>query len=90
MITIVPIDDPPARDTVILTLAVTISSIVILLLQLSLKVVGTTVCSTYYLLLESSNWLYLILESLLPLKHMHWEKAPILCLRTIANNQNLP
>ena len=40
-----PIDDPRARDTVMLTSAVTISSIVILLLQLSLKVVGPTVCS---------------------------------------------
>ena len=36
VITIVPIDDQWARDTVMLTLEVTISSIVILLLQLSL------------------------------------------------------
>ena len=45
MITIAPIDDPRARDTVMPTLAVMVSSIVILLLQLSLKVVGTTECS---------------------------------------------
>ena len=45
VITIAPIDNPQARDTDILTLAITISSIVTLLLQLSRKVMGTTVCS---------------------------------------------
>ncbi len=45
VITTSPIDDPRARDTVMLALAVTISSIVILLLQLSQKVMGTTACS---------------------------------------------
>ena len=53
MITIVPIDDPPAHDTVMLTLAVTISSITILLVKLSLKVMGLTLWSASYLLLES-------------------------------------
>ena len=42
MIAIVPIDNPRAHNTVMQTLAVTISSIVILLLQLSQKVVGNS------------------------------------------------
>ena len=42
MITIASIDDPLAGDIDMLVLAITISSIVILLLQLSLKVVGNS------------------------------------------------
>ena len=90
VITIAPIDDPRARDTVMLTLAVTVSSIVIQLLQLSLKVVGTAACSPSYLLLESSYWPFLILKGLLLLKHMYWEKALIPCSRILANHLNLP
>ena len=89
MITIVPIADAPARNTVMLILAVTISSIVILLLSIS-KDVGTTVCSLSYLLLESSDWPCLILEGPLPLKHMYWEFALIPFSQTFANGQNLP
>ncbi len=62
---------------------------VILLLQLSLKVVGNTRVFPAYLLLESSYWPKLILGRS-PLKHMYWEKAPILYLQTLANNPNLP
>ena len=41
-ITINGIDDLPAQDAVVLNVVVTISSIVILLLKLSLKVMGLT------------------------------------------------
>ena len=80
MITIDLIADAPARDIVVLNLAVKILSIVILLLKLSLKVMGPTVWSASYLLLESHKRLYLLLEGHFSLKHMYWEKALILCL----------
>ena len=71
VITIDLIADAPARDIVMLTLAITILSIVILLLKLSLKVMGPTVWSSSYLLLESHKWLYLLLKSHFSLKHMY-------------------
>ena len=53
VITIKGIADSPERDSVALNVAVTIPSIVILLLKLSLKVMGLTAWYASYLLLES-------------------------------------
>ena len=90
MITIAPIDNPQACDTDMLTLGITISSIVILLLQLSQKVVGN---SRVFPVLPLTQKLGLALSNTqrpVTAKHMYWVKALIPCLRILANCPNMP